>query len=408
MRRLSGARKAGSMAAALCLFGAGPADGQALLDLDLGASYSLPPAGGAGIASTYVNGGLRLAGPFGSGGYLHASGFGGLALNEGGASWVSVLAGGGWSQPVSPVLSIGLAVAGEAFTVGDPVPYRAAFARAEPEIRFESARTMVRLAGYGGIGASEVTVIETFVRDTRFGRRVFEVGFPVATDLWAWGGTAEVEQGLGMLTPRLAGAVYDTPQGRYVVGRLGLEVRSPGGTFYAEGSVWDTPDGGEASVVAGVRVSTGARSSFYASGGKYGPDPLLDSPAAGGVGAGVSMGLAELGAVPELSWRVVDGAPQTLVLELKAEDAMLVECVGDFTGWSTVPMRRDGDVWVLELPVSPGVHHFGFKVDGAWYLPADAPGVAEDEWGEVQATIIVDDPDSTADVTPEADVSSRT
>ncbi|MDP2482090.1 MAG: hypothetical protein Q8W45_02315, partial [Candidatus Palauibacterales bacterium] len=71
-------------------------------------------------------------------------------------------------------------------------------------------------------------------------------------------------------------------------------------------------------------------------------------------------------------------------------------------------MRRDGDVWVLELPVSPGVHHFGFKVDGAWYLPADAPGVAEDEWGEVQATIIVDDPDSTADVTPEADVSSRT
>ena len=56
---------------------------ETILAVDLGASYSLPPAGGTGIASTYANGGLRLVGTFGSGGYFHAAGIGVVAHDAG-------------------------------------------------------------------------------------------------------------------------------------------------------------------------------------------------------------------------------------------------------------------------------------------------------------------------------------
>ena len=386
--------------AALCALASGPAGAQeTTLDLDLGASYSLPPTGGIGIASTYVNGGLRLAGLFGSGGYFHAGGFGGLALSDGGASWASFLAGGGWLQPVSRTVSVGLAAMGEAFTVGEPVPYQAAYAQAEPEVRFASGGTSVRLNGYGALGVSKVTTIQTFVRDTRFGPRVFEAEYAVTSNLWAWGGGAEFGQQLGALAPRLAVEMYDSPQGAYVVGRLGLEVRPPGGTFYVEGAMWDTPDGGEIVLIAALQISTGGKSSLLASGGRYGPDPLLDLPAAGGVGAGVSLELARIGRAPELTWEIVENGGSTLALALRAGGAERVECVGDFTNWEAVPMLRDGDVWRVKLPVTPGIHHFGFFVDGSWYVPLEAPGLAEDEWGVAQATIIVNEPAPVPDVT---------
>ena len=370
------------------------------LSLDFGASYSLPPAGGTGIASTYANGGLRLAGSFGYGGYYHAAGLGGLALSEEGASWGSVLAGVGWVQPLSATLAVGLAATGEAFTVGDPVPYQAAFAVAEPDVRFAFGGTSVRLSGYGGVGTSEVTVTRTFVRDTRLGPRVFEVGFPVTSDLWAWGGGAEFGQRLGVLTPRLAVEGYDSPQGTYGVARLGLEVRPEGGVVYLEGAVWDTPDGTEFVLFAGLQVHTGGRSSVVASGGRYGPDPLLDAPAAGSLGVGVSLELARFGPTPELAWQVLENGDLTLVLALEAPGAASVECAGEFADWERIPMRREGDVWRVEIPIAPGAYHFGFFVDGEWYVPSEAPGLTEDEWGESQGTIVVRDPVAEPDVTP--------
>lgn len=373
---------------------------EAIVALDVGGSYALPPAGGTGIASTYANGGLRLFGTFGSGGFFHAIGSGGLALNQDGASWASAQAGGGWLQPISRHASVGIAAVGEAFTVGDPVPYRAAYAAAEPELRFVSGGTAVRLSAYGGLGSSEVTAIRTVVRDTRFGPRRYEVGTVVSSDLWAWGGRAEVGQQLGALKLLVAVEGYDSPQGTYAVGRLGLEVHARSGVFYAEGAIWDTPYGEELTMVAGLRVITGRESSFQASGGRYGPDPLLDSPAAGGLGASASLQLARFGPQPDLTWTVLEGAEQTLVLTLRVRGAAVVECAGDFTDWSRIPMLTDGDVWRIALPIAAGAYHFGFFVDGEWYVPPEAPGLAEDEWGEVQATIIVDDPVSIPDVTP--------
>ncbi len=382
----------------------------ASLDLDLGASYSLPPAGGTGDPSGYLNGGLRLAGLFGSGGYFHLGGFGGLALRAEGASWASLLAGGGWLEPVSSTVALGVAVSGEVFTVGAPVPYRAAYVQAEPELRFGSDRTSVRLNGYGGIGVSEVTTIHTFVRDTRFGRRLFQVGFPVTSDLWAWGGGAELRQQVGPVAPRIGVEAYDSPQGAYVVGRLGLEATFDGGVFSVEGAVWDSPDGDEFVLTAGLAVFMGPKWNLSASGGRYGPDPLLDSPPGGSAGATMSMEIGRFGPKPEMEYEIGGTVPQleyelggaellTLTLSLRAPDAYRVTCAGDFTNWMEIPMIRTGDAWLVQLPVTPGPHHFGFFVDGAWYVPPEAPGIAEDEWGGIHATLFVPEPRDSSDVT---------
>ena len=39
----------------------------------------------------------------------------------------------------------------------------------------------------------------------------------------------------------------------------------------------------------------------------------------------------------------------------------------------------------------PGFHHFGFLVDGEWWIPEGVQGAVPDEWGRVNATMVVPD-----------------
>ena len=59
-------------------------------------------------------------------------------------------------------------------------------------------------------------------------------------------------------------------------------------------------------------------------------------------------------------------------------------------------MRVEDGRWTLEMRVPSGTHHFGFEVDGRWYVPEDVPGRVADEWGQENGTLIVT---SGADVT---------
>lgn len=44
---------------------------------------------------------------------------------------------------------------------------------------------------------------------------------------------------------------------------------------------------------------------------------------------------------------------------------------------------------MVEIPVESGAHHFGFLVDGEWFVPETATGRVSDEWGRVNATLLV-------------------
>lgn len=81
---------------------------------------------------------------------------------------------------------------------------------------------------------------------------------------------------------------------------------------------------------------------------------------------------------------------RTVRFALRAPDAEEVAISGDFTGWEPVPMERTGSGWRLELVLMPGLHHFGFLVDGAWSLPPNAPGLVDDGWGQRNASVVVE------------------
>jgi hypothetical protein len=93
--------------------------------------------------------------------------------------------------------------------------------------------------------------------------------------------------------------------------------------------------------------------------------------------------------VARLTW---EGESAKVLFHLDASSvrgAETVEVIGDFTGWSARPLRRDGGAWVGEVGVGPGLHHFGFLVDGEWFVPTGRSGNVPDEWGRMNATLVV-------------------
>jgi 1,4-alpha-glucan branching enzyme len=67
-----------------------------------------------------------------------------------------------------------------------------------------------------------------------------------------------------------------------------------------------------------------------------------------------------------------------------------VELVGDFTVWEALPMVRRGDRWEVELEVEAGTHHYGYLVDGEWFMPDDERSVVPDEWGRSSAILVIE------------------
>ena len=218
MRRRGAAAFVASLAAILA---AGvPARAQeGALAIDVGASWSLPPAASVAESTPYLNLGVRLEVPFGTAGWGFLAGSGGLAVQDSGASWVSVLGGIGTGIGLGGPAFLDLAASGEAFSVGDPWPYRGVLGEAEAALRLELGRATTRVAGWGGIGSSETEVLETFTRTTRRGTFTYERGSIVAADLWAWGGRLELAWAAGRWRPWAGLEAYDAPQGTFYGGR---------------------------------------------------------------------------------------------------------------------------------------------------------------------------------------------
>jgi hypothetical protein len=63
---------------------------------------------------------------------------------------------------------------------------------------------------------------------------------------------------------------------------------------------------------------------------------------------------------------------------------------GTFSGWQTIPMRRAGDFWEVELVLEPGVHEYSFvTAAGEWFVPQGTPGRKPDGFGGQVALLIV-------------------
>jgi hypothetical protein len=67
-----------------------------------------------------------------------------------------------------------------------------------------------------------------------------------------------------------------------------------------------------------------------------------------------------------------------------------VDVMGDFSDWSPLTLvRRGRDLWELNVPVSPGVHHINVRVDGGpWMAPPGVPTMHDPYSGDVGLIVI--------------------
>jgi hypothetical protein len=77
-------------------------------------------------------------------------------------------------------------------------------------------------------------------------------------------------------------------------------------------------------------------------------------------------------------------------LALRLGAASRVELASDCTGWQPVAMERRGrDLWVVDLPITPGVHHVNMRIDGgAWSVPPSLSATDDDFAGEVGVLVV--------------------
>jgi hypothetical protein len=85
----------------------------------------------------------------------------------------------------------------------------------------------------------------------------------------------------------------------------------------------------------------------------------------------------------------------TVRFVIVAPSARQVSLVGDFNGWNVAanPMResRDGQSWILEVPLAPGRHTYAFVVDGDVLRDPTAPSLVDDDFGVRNSVIFVGD-----------------
>lgn len=73
------------------------------------------------------------------------------------------------------------------------------------------------------------------------------------------------------------------------------------------------------------------------------------------------------------------------------EEADEVLLAGSFTNWAqrALPMHREGNAWVVRLPLTGGKHHYKFIVDGEWMTDPENP-LKEYDWeGHVNSVKMV-------------------
>jgi hypothetical protein len=357
------------------------------VSLEVGGSSVKPPTGVEGDAAQFMVAGVRAMNyDLGGNGFL-ASFQTGRSLSDGSAGdFLSGSLEGSYWHYFTSAWSVGVEALGFAFDVADPYPYRALGMEGGPLLRFANGHVTATLKGVAGTGWSR----------TELAPLDDEPEMVLEEDLWRMGATAELLTGSSKVMVGLGVGVHDSPGGTYrsVGARLLLRGFGPVIEFSVDG--WDTPMGGETTGGMGfvIPVKGWSLRGFL---GRTEPDPLTLSQPGGGAG-GVMVGHRVLGADPmalpspplhEVLGFEDDGA-RTRIRVKAPRGTERVELMGDFTLWAPLPMNRDGEVWVLELKVPEGIHHFGFLVDGDWYVPEDAPDAVADEWGRKNATLVIE------------------
>jgi len=308
--------------------------------------------------------------------------YGGIALNgaAGGDFGSAVLRVEGWSAGSGPAL--GIAGRAYGFSVGEPFPYRNGTVRMGPAVRWVTESAVLEARAEAGTGASRVELRARGDRAT----------LDLEEHLWHRGAVLEGRVGGSLVTATASAGAWTSAGGDFRALELGLTGGGARVAIRGDLGWWDTPLGPEWVGGLALVIPLGGGWSVQAAGGRSGPDPLTLVEAGGQGGVLFGWRLAAMGGVGETGLYELgeeNGAERIVRFRLERPGATRVELLGGFTAWEPRPMTRSGETWQLELPVAPGTHHFGFLVDGEWHVPDGVPGNVPDDWGRVNATLVV-------------------
>lgn len=309
---------------------------------------------------------------------MYATISGGVSLDDRGSDFVSAIGHLGlWNSPPRSS-GFGLVAEGYGFRVREPFLHRTGTVRLGPAARVRWGPALVTLRGEGGWG------------DTRIERRRGDVVRGRTIDLWHYGGSAEISFA-GRRTDLVGDVGYwESAEGAFH--RVGFSATVGGATLALRGDValWDTPLGNEWVGGIALVVPFGSRWSVAGTAEQAGPDPLTLVEAGGQGTLLLTLTAVEFGADLALPYELRrDDDTVFASFTLERSGAERVEVVGDFTAWRPVAMERRGSEWEVEIAVPPGTYHYGFRVDGTWYVPEGLPGNVPDEWGQENATLVV-------------------
>ncbi len=361
--------------------------------VEAGGSRIQPPSGVDGEAAGFLVGGLRAGrygrlgtGVWGSvlfGSPLDATTGGDFLSGEvGGAAWRRLARG--WST--------GLEARAFGFRVAQPFSYQAGGAEGTWALRYRSGPLSVRLNALGGFGRSRVSV-STEVQRMRRQMLVTQV---LVDDLWRYGTELEVLFGQGPLSAGVAGGAHRSAGGTFR--SIGARVVAGGhfGALELRVDRWSTPEGNLNTGGLAFHLPLGGWV-LRGVGGRPEPDPLLlAEPGRQATGVLVGRRIYRKTAEPSRRYlyRLVDeseaGARVRFSVQAPDPGSANVQLLGDFTLWEPVAMSAGQGHWTVTVDVPPGTHHFGFLVDGAWYLPDDAADAVPDEWGRRSATLVIE------------------
>ncbi|MGH7480747.1 MAG: glycogen-binding domain-containing protein [Longimicrobiales bacterium] len=341
------------------------------LEVEAAASHARPPSDRFGDPGNYLVGGLRWL-RRAEQTYWFAGASGGAAVAGERGGWIAANIGTQLHRNLSEELAARLTLSAAGFRIGAPDAYRAALLRVEPELRATVDRVSVAFRMNGGLGRVHVPGLD-------------------AESLRSIGATLDGRVSVGPAVLEVGGAVSEAARGQYL--RAGAALGAPVGRARVrfELGVWSLP-GSQTELTGGIRIDVPLRAALGATAslGRSDPDPLLGTLPGDFATVGVVWSVLEsVSRQPPVVELLTD---ERVRFTVRREGSASVAVLGDFSRWEPIPMTHDGQGrWSAVVAIEPGVHHFGFRADGEWWVPAEAPGRTEDEWGFATATLVVPD-----------------
>lgn len=142
----------------------------------------------------------------------------------------------------------------------------------------------------------------------------------------------------------------------------------------------------------GATVGIGAGADVWLSVRHEATDPLYLTASRTSWNVGFSRRLGQAAApapAPALA-PVMEAGGVRIRLPASAAGIGVPSVAGEFSGWKPLAMRRNGEDWVLDLPLDSGVYRFSFiSAAGDWFVPERYPGRMDDGMGGHVAVLVV-------------------